>query len=85
MAETIYALCAVASAGCAALLFRGYLHTRARLLFWGSICFTGLAVNGLLVFVDLIVVPDIDLALPRGLVALAAVVSLLIGLVWDSQ
>jgi hypothetical protein len=62
MAETVYALCAVTSILCAVLLLRGYRISRTRLLFWASLCFVCLAINNVLLFIDLIVVPDIDLA-----------------------
>jgi hypothetical protein len=85
MAETVYMLCALTSGVCAALLVRGYAATRTRLLFWGSLCFVGLAINNVLLFVDLVVVPSVDLSLVRSAVALAAMVTLLYGLVWDSK
>jgi hydrogenase/urease accessory protein HupE len=69
---------------CAALLWRAYRKGRARLLLWSSLAFVGFAANNALVFVDLVMVPDIDLSVPRTLVALAAVMVLLFGLVWDS-
>lgn len=85
MAELVYALCGVTSIACAILLLRGYQHSRTRLLFWSSLCFAGLAVNNVLLFVDLVIVPGIDLSNPRGLVALAALMTLLYGLVWERQ
>ena len=53
MAELVYGLCALTSAGCAALLFQGYRRSGTRLLFWSSLCFAGLALNNALLFVDL--------------------------------
>lgn len=85
MAEVVYLLCAVTSIACAILLYRGYLQTRTRLLFWSSLCFAGLALNNVLLFVDLVVVPATDLSNLRGLVALAAMMILLFGLVWERQ
>ena len=67
MAEFVYALCAGTSILCVIMLFRGYLASRTQLLFWACLCFAGLAVNNLLLFVDLIILPDVrsvDLA-PR--------------------
>ncbi len=84
MAEAVYVLCALTSAACAFLLSRRYWRTRSRLLLWSSLCFLGLALNNTLLFVDLVIVPTIDLSVARGAVALAAVVLLLIGLVWES-
>ncbi len=79
----VYALCALASIVCAVLLVRGYLASRARLLLWSSICFMGLAVNSLLLFVDLVVVPEVDLSLARAAAAAIGICVLVFGLVWD--
>jgi hypothetical protein len=85
MAETVYLLCAITSVVCAIMLFRGYRESHGRLLFWSSLCFAGLAVNNVLLFLDLVVVPQFDLSLARSAIALAALMMLLIGLVWDSR
>lgn len=85
MAETVYLLCAITSVVCTIMLFRGYRESRGRLLFWSSLCFAGLAVNNVLLFLDLVVVPQFDLSLARSAIALAALMMLLIGLVWDSR
>ncbi|HTW95106.1 MAG TPA: DUF5985 family protein [Tepidisphaeraceae bacterium] len=85
MAETVYILCSLTSILCAVLLWRGYVRSRARLLLWCSICFIGLAVNNVLVFVDLVLLPNVDLLMIRTLVALAGVLALLYGLIWDVQ
>jgi hypothetical protein len=81
----VYALCTLAAAGCAWLLLRGYRRSGARLLFWGGLCFVGLALNNALVFVDLVLVPQVDLLIPRHLAALAAMAVLVFGLVWDAE
>ena len=83
--ETVYALCAVTSIVCAVLLLRGYRATRTRLLFWSSVCFVGLALNNVLLFVDLIVLPSIDLYVLRAAMALLGLSILVYGLVWDSR
>lgn len=86
MAETVYALCALTSLACAMLLFRGFRASRARLLLWSTVCFVGLAVNNVLLFVDMVVTgPSIDLSLVRTLPAIAGVAALVWGLVWDAE
>lgn len=85
MATTVYALCALTSLICMGLLIRGYLKSRARLLLWASLCFAGLALNNVLLFVDLRVVPAIDLSVWRSFPALAGVAVLVYGLVWDAR
>lgn len=85
MAEAVYVLCALTSVLCAAVLFRGYRATRTTLLFWSSLCFAGLAINNILLFVDRVVFPQLDLGLWRTGLALGAVLVLLFGLVWESR
>jgi hypothetical protein len=84
MAELVYILCAVASAVCAGLLLRGFLRSRTRLLFWSSLCFAALALHNLLLVVDLIVLPQVDLFYLRTGTALIAMLILVFGLIWES-
>jgi len=84
MAEAVYVLCAITSALCAFLLLRHYRRGRTRLLLWSSIAFTGLAVNNVLLCVDLLVVTSVDLTIVRNLSALVAMAVMLFGLVWHS-
>jgi hypothetical protein len=85
MPSLVYALCALTSAGCAVLLIRGYRRQRSRLLLWSSLCFAGLFLNNLLLFIDLVLVPSIDLSPWRGFLGLAALLIFLYGLVWDTK
>ncbi len=85
MAEAVYMLCALTSMFCAFLQVRSYLRQRTRLLLWSSACFVGLAVNNVMLFVDLVVVPDVDLAVARTAIALVAILMLLVGLIWESR
>jgi hypothetical protein len=84
MAITVYVLCAVTSIACAILLWRGYRRDSARLLLWSSLCFVGLAANNVLLFVDLVAVPGVDLSLWRNLTAVGGLALLVGGLVWES-
>ncbi|MFZ5894611.1 MAG: DUF5985 family protein [Myxococcota bacterium] len=84
IAEVVYGLCALTSVVCAALLVRSYRATRVRLLLWSSLCFAGLALNNVLLFVDRIAVPEVELQLLRTSVALMAMCMLLFGLIWES-
>jgi hypothetical protein len=83
----VYVLCFLTSAACAWLLGRSYLANRTRLLLWSSICFIFLALNNLALVLDLVVwpSPEVDLRLPRLLLALAAAVSLIWGFVWEVE
>ena len=83
----VYILCFLTSAACAWMLGRSYRRSRVHLLFWSSVCFTFLALNNLVLVFDLVVWPSpkVDLRLPRLVLALAAVVSLIWGFVWDAE
>ncbi|HSC07784.1 MAG TPA: DUF5985 family protein [Steroidobacteraceae bacterium] len=85
MAATVYVLGALVSLLCAVLLLRGYSRNRARLLFWSGLCFAGLTLSNGLVFLDLVVVPHIDLYVWRLGSAALAMMLLLYGLVWESD
>lgn len=80
MGEAIYVLCALTSLGCAGLLFRGYRRSRTHLLFWSSVCFVGLALNNILLLLDFLVFPAVDLRIVRSVVALASVLLFIWGL-----
>ena len=85
MAEVIYSMCALTSVACAWLSLRGYLRSRYRLLFWSGLCFAGLSVNNMLLVLDKVVLPMVDLTTWRLVAALAAVVLLLFGLIWEEE
>ena len=85
MADLVYALCALTSIVCAALLIQGFLRTRSRLLLWSSLCFVGLVANNLLLVLDRIILPDVDLYTVRLFSALVALTLLVYGLVWESK
>lgn len=85
MAEAVYILCGLTSLFCTVLLIRSFLRQRSRLLLWSSMCFVGLAANNTLLVIDLMIVPDIDLSAIRTSIAAAAMLMLLIGLIWESR
>jgi hypothetical protein len=79
----IYLLCVVTSALCAYLLLRAYRRGRTRLLIWSSICFTLMALNNLVLAVDVLLLPENDLTIVRIITALLAVSVLLFGFIWE--
>lgn len=83
MAHVVYILCMLTSALCATLLVRGYLRGRSPLLFWSALCFTGLALNNMALFADLVLFPHYDLTAWRHTPALLGMGLLLYGLVWE--
>lgn len=83
LAPAVYALCLVTSAVCAWLLVKSYLRNRTRLLLWSAACFVLLAINNLLVVIDLLIFPTVDLIPLRLAAGLAAAGTLLFGFVWE--
>ena len=59
-------------------------RTRQRLLLWSTTCFAALALNNVILVVDLVFVPEVDLGLLRNIVALVGVAFLLAGLIWET-
>jgi hypothetical protein len=86
MAEAIYLLCALASIVCAFMLARAYTRTRMRLLLWSAACFAGLCLNNMLMFIDLVIIPEVDAGLvPIRLgVSLIGMAVMVYGLIWDA-
>jgi hypothetical protein len=85
MADLAYILCTLTSIGCAALLLRGYKQSGSRLLFWSGLCFVGLALNNVLLIIDIRVLPDVDLSNIRSLPALAGLLLMIFGLIWEKR
>jgi hypothetical protein len=85
MTGLVYLLCAGTSLLCAVMLFRGYARSRVRLLFWAGLCFIGLMLDNIMLYVDVVVVPDVDLTIWRKLPGLVATMLLVFGLVWESK
>ena len=84
--SAVYLLCFLTSSACAWLLARSYRRTGARLLLWSALCFVLLGLNNLVVFVDLVLLPQaVALQVPRLLLSLAAVSVLLFGFIWDLE
>lgn len=85
MAELIYTLCALTSITCAWLLLRSYVTNKHRLLLWSGLCFVGLSVNNVLLILDKIVLPAVDLHTWRLATAALAPLLLIYGLVFDDD
>jgi len=83
MDKAIYGLCALTSLMCAYLLLRRYADVRHRLLLWSGLCFAFLTANNILLIIDHLVVPSLDLTLWRLVSALIAPLLLLFGLIWE--
>lgn len=81
----IYSLCVFTSVACTVLLLRSYARTGARLLLWTALCFVGLSLNNIVLFLDVLVIPRIDLSPWRTLTAFAGVAVLLYGFIWETE
>jgi hypothetical protein len=82
---TLYVLAVLSSSACTVLLFRGYVRRRVRLLMWSGICFAGLTINNVVLFLDLVVFPELDLRVARLVPALVGMMFLLYGFIWDAE
>lgn len=85
MAGLVYLLGALVTALCAVLLLRGYARSRSRLLLWSGLCFAGLTVSNSLLFVDLQIIPEVNLYMWRLATAAGAMLLLVYGLVFESE
>ena len=85
MDKVVYALGALTSLACALLLLRGHARSGQRLLLWSGLCFVGLTISNLIVFVDLFVLPEVDLYRWRLVTAAVAMGLLLYGMIWESR
>ena len=85
MAALIYSLCALTCLVAFGLLLRAWRGNGSRLLFWSAMCFAALSINNVLLVLDKLVLPNIDLTTWRLVAALAAVLLLLFGLIWEEE
>lgn len=81
----LYLLAIATSLACTVCLFRAYWQRRVRLLLWSACCFVGLTVNNIVLFLDLVVYPAVDLRPLRLFAALAGMVFLLYGFIFESE
>jgi len=85
MAPAVYILGVVVTLACGLLLLRAYFNVKKSLLLWSALCFFGLAISNFLVFVDLVIFPEIDLYRWRLVTAAGAMLLLLYGLIWEGD
>lgn len=85
MAAVVYFLCALTSLACCLFLLRGWRSTGTRLLFWSGLCFAAMTLNNVLLVLDKLFVPNVDLSTWRLGAGLVAVMLLLYGLIWEGE
>lgn len=84
MPGLVYILCAATSLASAVLLWRAARGSAGRLLMWSSLCFVGMAVNNVFLFLDVATPAAYVFDIPANAAALISVVLLLVGLIWDA-
>ena len=85
MGPVTYILCALTSMVCFGLLIRSYLKTKVRLLLWCSLCFFFFSIQNVLLFVDFILVPEINMIFWRTAIGFIGAAILLFGLIWEKN
>ncbi len=85
LAQLVYLACFVASTVCAGLLWRQFRRRPQPILLWSGVCFGLLAVSNLIVVIDQVFLPDMNLREPRLWLTLAAVGVLLYGFIWEAE
>jgi len=85
MGPAVYLLGVLVTLSCGVLLTRAYRNVGKRLLLWSAVCFYGLALSNLIVFLDLVVFRDVDLYRWRLVSAAIAMLILLYGLIWEGD
>jgi hypothetical protein len=82
----LFLLAVLTSLACTLLLYRAYRQTRLRILLWSALCFICLTINNVLLFVDVILLPQsVDLRALRHATALVGVLFLLYGFIHESE
>jgi hypothetical protein len=79
-----FLLCMITSLLSAVLLWRAARGPTRRLLLWSAAFFVGMAINNLLLFVDVITGPNVNWMTPANVVAAVSVIGLIYALVWEA-
>lgn len=83
--DLVYLLCFLTSALAAALLVRQRAATPSPVLLWSAACFVLLALSNLIVVIDQMVLPQLNLRTLRLVLTLLAVSVLLYGFIWGEE
>ena len=78
-------LAVLTSISCTVFLLRAYAANGLRLLLWSGLCFVFLSINNVLLFLDVVIFPDVDLRPYRLLAALIGLLFLLYGFIWEAE
>ena len=64
---------------------RNYFRRKVALLLWCSLFFFAMTIENVVLFLDVVVVPEVDFSLMRRSIALFGVILLLYGLIWETK
>ncbi len=85
MPGVVYLLSAATAVACGVLLWRAWRQNNVRLLFWSALCFFGLTIDNVLLYIDLIIFPDVEMYNASSIAGLISIMLLLFGLIWDNE
>ena len=85
LAPVVYVLCTLSCTIVFLLLFRAYQRHRTHLLLWSALAFVALALNNLFVFIDVIILTEVDLQPLRDVFSLGAIGLLIYSFIWEIE
>lgn len=85
IAALVYVLCTLTSTLCAILLFRSWRKERVGLLLWSTLCFVGLALNNVMLVIDRIVLPEVEMSVIRAAPAVIGLLLLVSALIREER
>jgi Family of unknown function (DUF5985) len=83
--EELRRFCALTCFACAVLLLRAFVASRGQLLLWSGLCFVGLTAGNILLVLDRVFLPTVDLTTARLATAFFSLLLLLFGLIWEQE
>lgn len=81
----VYLLCSLSSLIACWLIYRSYRLAPTRLLLWSTLSFAALAINNVILFIDIMFLPNTSLLPLRHAASLAAIGFLLYGFIWEAE
>jgi hypothetical protein len=85
MAVVVYIVGILVTALCAILLLQAYARVAQKFLLWSGLCFVGLTISNVLLFLDLVMWSDVSLYTWRLSTAAISMLMLLYGLIWGKN
>jgi hypothetical protein len=85
MEPIVYILCAVTAGLCSGLLLRQWWRTRLPLILWAGVSFLFFTANNVVLFIDLVLVPDLDFTYLRQGLTLVGALCLTFGIIRSTR